>query len=40
MVKFMKILLVEDDKTILDGLRFCLEKENFAVLTSSTGLML
>lgn len=38
MVKFMKILLVEDDKTILDGLRFCLEKENFEVLTSSTGL--
>lgn len=38
MVKFMKILLVEDDLTISDGLRFCLEKENFEVLTSSTGL--
>ena len=38
MVKFMKILLVEDDKTILDGLRFCLEKENFEVLTSTTCL--
>ena len=38
MVKFMKLLLVEDDLTILDGLKFCLEKENFEVLTSSTGL--
>ncbi len=38
MVKIMKLLLVEDDLTILDGLKFCLEKENFEVLTSSTGL--
>lgn len=33
----MKLLLVEDDKTILAGLEFCLTKENFEVVTASTG---
>ncbi len=33
----MKILIVEDDKTILGGLEFCLEKENFGVVTATTG---
>lgn len=31
----MKILIVEDDKTILEGLKFCLEKENFLVEIAS-----
>jgi len=33
----MRLLLVEDDNTILAGLEFCLTKENFEVLTASTG---
>lgn len=33
----MTILLVEDDTTILSGLSFCLEKENFKVLQASSG---
>lgn len=33
----MTILLVEDDHTILSGLSFCLEKENFNIVTASTG---
>lgn len=33
----MKILIVEDDETILDGLSFCLKKENFIVLTAKNG---
>lgn len=33
----MKLLLVEDDSTILEGLKFCLERENFEVEKSSTG---
>lgn len=33
----MTILIVEDDPTILNGLKFCLSKENFNVLTASTG---
>lgn len=33
----MTILLVEDDCTILEGLKFCLVKENYQVLTASTG---
>lgn len=33
----MKLLIVEDDKTILEGLKFCLEKENFTVFTSLNG---
>lgn len=33
----MTILLVEDDATILEGLKFCLMKEDFQVLTASTG---
>ncbi len=32
-----KILIVEDDTSILMGLKFCLEQENFVVLTASTG---
>ena len=32
-----KILIVEDDTSILMGLKFCLELENFVVLTASTG---
>jgi len=34
----MTILLVEDDETILSGLSFCLEKENFKVLKASSGV--
>lgn len=34
----MTLLLVEDDNTILEGLKFCLTKENYQVLTSSNGL--
>jgi len=33
----MKLLLVEDDNTILEGLKFCLVKENFEVETASNG---
>lgn len=33
----MNILLVEDDETILEGLKFCLTKENFSVFTCSSG---
>lgn len=33
----MKILIVEDDDTISSGLDFCLTKENFQVVTASTG---
>lgn len=33
----MKLLLVEDDSTILEGLKFCLERENFEVEKSSMG---
>ena len=33
----MKILIVEDDETISSGLDFCLTKENFQVVTASTG---
>lgn len=33
----MRLLIVEDDNTILAGLEFCLTKENFEVLTASTG---
>lgn len=33
----MTLLLVEDDKTILDGLKFCLTKENFEVKTAMNG---
>ncbi len=33
----MKLLLVEDDSTILEGLKFCLQKENFEVETAQTG---
>ena len=33
----MTILLVEDDTTILSGLSFCLEKENFKVLQANNG---
>ncbi|MCM1053628.1 MAG: response regulator transcription factor [Ruminococcus sp.] len=33
----MTILIVEDDETILDGLKFCLSKEGFNVLTAKTG---
>lgn len=32
-----KILLVEDDTSILMGLKFCLEQENFLVSTAITG---
>ena len=32
-----KILLVEDDTSILMGLKFCLEQENFLVSTAVTG---
>ncbi len=34
----MQILLVEDDLTILDSLKFCLTKENFKVLGASNGV--
>lgn len=37
MVKHMTLLLVEDDKTILDGLKFCLTKENFDIKTAPNG---
>lgn len=37
MVRPMTILLVEDDKTILDGLKFCLTKENFDIKTAMSG---
>lgn len=37
MVKHMTLLLVEDDKTILDGLKFCLTKENFNIKTAPNG---
>lgn len=30
----MHILLVEDDKSILDGLKFCLTKENFDIVSA------
>lgn len=33
----MTLLLVEDDKTILDGLKFCLTKENFDIKTATNG---
>lgn len=33
----MHIMLVEDDFTILEGLKFCLEKEGFIVSTASSG---
>jgi len=33
----MNLLIVEDDKTILEGLKFCLEKENFTVFTAESG---
>lgn len=33
----MTLLLVEDDLTILESLKFCLKKENFDVLTATTG---
>lgn len=33
----MTLLLVEDDKTILDGLKFCLTKENFDIKTAPNG---
>lgn len=33
----MQILLIEDDTTILEGLKFCLTKENFNVTAISTG---
>lgn len=33
----MKILIVEDDESILDGLTFCLRKEGFLVDSASTG---
>ena len=32
-----KILIVEDDTSILMGLKFCLEQENFLVSTAVTG---
>lgn len=37
MVRPMTLLLVEDDKTILDGLKFCLTKENFNIKTAPNG---
>ncbi len=33
----MKLLLVEDDTTILEGLKFCLTKESFQVDTAENG---
>lgn len=33
----MNILLVEDDETILEGLKFCLTKENFSIFACSNG---
>lgn len=33
----MNLLIIEDDKTILEGLKFCLEKENFTVYTAENG---
>ena len=32
-----KILIVEDDTSILLGLKFCLEQEHFLVSTATTG---
>lgn len=34
-----KILIVEDDTSILTGLKFCLEQENFNVLTATNGAL-
>jgi len=36
-VKVGKVLLVDDDKTLLDVLRYNLEKENYDVVTASDG---